>query len=278
MKRTKIIAEIASSHNGDIKLAKALVRATAQAGADIVKFQSWQAKNVSDSDPDKARYGRLELSDAAHKIIAEECKKAGIEFLTTCFDRERIPFLKNLGLKKIKVPSTALKEAKLLEALVQNFDHIFISIGMSTVDEIKKAMKILSKTNYTIMHCISIYPTPLEKASLAKINWLKRHAKSVGYSDHTMGTEAPIIAMSMGIDYLEKHFTLSRHLPQETHTTSEEAVPITTHTIACEPRELKEICDWSRKIERIMGDEHLDMYSEEKTTRKKYTGRLGENK
>jgi len=243
-----------------------------------VKFQSWQAKNVADSDPDKERYKRLELSDEAHKIVAEECKKVGVEFLTTCFDIDRISFLKSLGLKKIKVPSTALKEPKLLQALAENFDHVFASIGMSTIEEIKNAIKILSKTNYTIMHCISIYPTPLEKANLAKINWLKQNAKSVGYSDHTMGIEVPIVAMSMGVDYLEKHFTLDRDTPQETHTTSEGAKPITTHTIACEPQELKEIVDWSKKIEKIMGDEHLKMYSEEEATRKRYTGRLGENK
>lgn len=273
--KTKIIAEIASSHNGDIELAKAMIRAAADAGADIVKFQSWQAKNVADTDPDKKRYEKLELSDDDHKILMQECEKAGVEFLTTCFDTGRIPFLKNLGLKKIKVPSINLKEPKLLEALAKNFEHIFIATGMSNVVEIENAVKILSKVKYTIMHCVSIYPTPLEKANLEKIEWLKKISPSVGYSDHTLGIEAPIVAMGMGIDYLEKHFTLSRYLPQDTHVTADGTPPITTHAIACEPHELKEICDWSKKIVQIKGDGHLGMYPEEELTRKKYTGRLG---
>ncbi len=273
--KTKIIAEIASSHNGDMELAKAMIRAAADAGADIVKFQSWQAKNVADTDPDKKRYEKLELSDDNHLALIQECKKVGVEFLTTCFDIERIPFLKSLGLKKIKVPSVNLKEPRLLEALAKNFEHIFIATGMSNVEEIENAVKILSGTKYTIMHCVSVYPTPLAMANLKKIDWLKKLSPSVGYSDHTIGVEAPIVAMGMGIDYLEKHFTLSRYLPQDTHVTADGTRPITTHSIACEFHELKEICDWSKKIEKIHGDGHLEMYPEEELTRKKYTGRLG---
>lgn len=273
--KTKIIAEIASSHNGDIDLARAMICAAAESGADIVKFQSWRAKNVADSDPDKRRYEKLELSDDDHRILIEACNQAGVEFLTTCFDIDRIPFLKSLGLRSIKVPSVNLKEPKLLKELVKNFEHVFISTGMSTVEEIKNAIDILSSTKYTIMHCVAIYPTPLEKANLKKIDWLKQFSPSVGYSDHTIGIEAPIVALSMGIDYLEKHFTLSRYLPQDTHTTADGSRPITTHAIACEPHELKQICDWAKNIEMIRGDGRLEMYPEEQLTRKKYTGRLG---
>ncbi len=273
--KTKIIAEIASSHNGDMELAKAMIRAAADAGVDIVKFQSWQAKNVADTDPDKKRYEKLELSDNDHVVLIQECEKNGVEFLTTCFDLERIPFLKSLGLKKIKVPSVNLKEPKLLEVLAKSFEHVFVATGMSSAGEIENAVKILSEVKYTIMHCVSIYPTPLEKANLQKIDWLKKLSPSVGYSDHTLGVEAPIVAMGMGIDYLEKHFTLSRYLPQNTHTTADGSRPITTHSIACEPHELKQICDWAKRIEQIKGDGHLEMYKEEELTRKKYTGRLG---
>lgn len=273
--KTKIIAEIASSHNGDMELAKAMIRAAADAGADIVKFQSWQSKNVADTDPDKKRYEKLELSDKDHEVLIKECNSVGVEFLTACFDIERIPFLSSLGLKTIKVPSVNLKEPKLLKALAENFEHVFIATGMSNVDEIENAIKILSGTKYTIMHCVAIYPTPLEKANLKKIEWLKKFSPSVGYSDHTLGTETPIIALSMGIEYLEKHFTLSRYLPQDTHTTADGSRPITTHTIACEPQELKKICNWAEKVELIRGDGRLEMNPEEELTRKKYTGRLG---
>ena len=277
--KTKIIVEIASSHNGDMDLAKAMIKAAASCGVDIVKFQSWQAKNVSIKDPDRKRYEHLELSDEDHFILIKECQKYGVEFLTTCFDIGRIPFLKSLGLKRIKVPSVSLKETKLLSELGKNFDHVIVSSGMSTAEEIINAIKILSDTSkeFTIMHCVAIYPTPLHKANLEKINWLKKFVPSVGYSDHTLGTEVPVVAMSMGIDFLEKHFTLSRHLPQETHTTAVGGKAITTHQIAAEPHEIFEICRWRDLIQKTKGSLRLKMYSDEIKTRKKYTGRLGQN-
>ena len=275
--KTKIIVEIASSHNGDIELAKTMIQTAASCGVDIVKFQSWQAKNVSVNDPDRKRYEHLELSDEDHFILMEECEKCGVEFLTTCFDIGRIPFLKDLGLKRIKVPSVSLKETKLLLELGKNFDHVIVSSGMSTVEEIKNAVKTLSFVDFTIMHCVAIYPTPISKANLEKINWLKKFVPSVGYSDHTLGTQVPVVAMSMGIDFLEKHFTLSRHLPQEAHTTAVGAKAITTHQIACEPAELFEICQWRDFIYKTKGNLRLKMYSDEIKTRQKYTGRLGQN-
>lgn len=276
-KKPKIIVEIASSHNGDMELAKAMIQTASSCGADIVKFQSWQAKNVSVNDPDRKRYEHLELSDEDHFILMEECQRCGVEFLTTCFDIGRIPFLKSLGLKRIKVPSVSLKETKLLEELGKNFDHVIVSSGMSTVEEIKNAVETLSFVDFTIMHCVAIYPTPISKANLEKINWLKKFVPSVGYSDHTLGTQVPIVAMSMGIHFLEKHFTLSRHLPQESHTTAVGSKAITTHQIACEPNELFEICQWRDFISKAKGNLRLKMYSDEIKTRKKYTGRLGQN-
>lgn len=277
--KTKIIVEIASSHNGDMELAKAMIQTASSCGADIVKFQSWQAKNVSVNDLDRKRYEHLELSDEDHFVLMEECQRCGVEFLTTCFDIGRIPFLKSLGLKRIKVPSVSLKEPKLLSELGKNFDHIIVSSGMSTVEEIKNAVKVLSDTGkkFTIMHCVAVYPTPISKANLEKINWLKKFVPSVGYSDHTLGTQAPIVAMSMGVDFLEKHFTLSRHLPQESHTTSVGGKAITTHQIACEPAELFEICQWRDLISKLKGNLRLKMYSDEIKTRQKYNGRLGQN-
>jgi len=255
-----------------------MIRAAADAGVDIVKFQSWQAKYVKDTDPDKKRYEGLELSDDDHKFLIKECKKAGVEFLTTCFDTARIPFLKSLGLNSIKIPSYDLKETKRLRALVENFDHIFVSTGMSTQKEIEEGMKILaSAKKYTIMHCVSVYPTPPEMANLKKIEWLKDRHPSVGYSDHTDGVDAPIIAMSMGVEYLEKHFTLSKYLPQELHTTADGKRPSTTHEVASEPHIFKEICQWRDKIDSMLGEGKIEILPQEKATRDKYTGRLGDS-
>lgn len=275
---TKIIAEIASCHNGNVELAKKMIREAAGTGVDIVKFQSWQSKNVDDSDPDKKRYESLELSDEAHYILKKECKKNGVEFLTTCYDSGRIDFLKNLGINKIKVASTDLKHFNFLKKLRDNFEEIIVSTGMSTKEEILKAIDILKSGKYTIMHCVSVYPCPLKKANLKKLLWLKTIADSVGYSDHVQGAEASVFALGMGVDYIEKHFTLDRNMPQAAHTTGKGLKPITTHTIADEPDVFRELCEWRDKYEVALGSGSLNLLPEEKLTREKYTGRLGKNK
>lgn len=275
--RTKIIAEIASCHNGDIDLALKMTREAARTGVDIVKFQSWQARNVSDNDPDKKRYQKLELSDEAHYILKDECEKLGVEFLTTCYDENRIPFLKKIGLKKIKIASTDLKHFNFLKKIRENFDEVIVSTGMSNKEEILKALEILKNGKYTIMHCVSVYPCPLEKANLKKLIWLKGVVNSVGYSDHVQGLDASIFSLGIGVDYIEKHFTLDRNMKQQSHTTGKGLKPITTHTIADEPKVFENLCKWRDKFEIALGSGNLDLLPEEKLTREKYTGRLGKN-
>jgi len=273
----KIIAEIASSHNGDIDLAKKMIREAAKAGVDIVKFQSWQSKNVSDLDPDKRRYESLELSDEAHYILKKECNKNKVEFLTTCYDEGRINFLKRLGLKKIKIASTDLKHFNFLKKIRDSFDEVIVSSGMSTIDEIKKAIPILKSGEFTIMHCVSIYPCPLEKANLKKLLWLRSLTNNIGYSDHTGGIESSIFAIGMGSKYIEKHFTLNKKTKQTFHSVGKGLKPITTHSIASEPKTFKEICEWRDKYKIALGSGNLNLLPEEKLTREKYTGRLGKN-
>lgn len=273
----KIIAEIASCHNGDLDLAKKLVKEAAQTGVDVVKFQSWQSKNVSVDDPDKGRYESLELSDDAHIVLKDECEKNSVEFLTTCYDENRIEFLKKLGLEKVKVASTDLKHFNFLKKLRENFEEVIVSSGMSTRDEILGAIDILRGGKYTIMHCVSVYPCPLEKANLGKLLWLKTVADSVGYSDHTLGATAAVFAMGMGVNYIEKHFTIDREMQQKSHTVGNGLKPVTTHSIANEPEIFREICEWRDKYEVALGTGALEILPEEMLTRKKYTGRLGKN-
>lgn len=275
--KPKIIAEIASCHNGDLELAKKMIITAKDTGVDIVKFQSWQSKNVDDSDPDKARYASLELSDDDHFSLKDECEQQGVEFMTTCYDADRIPFLKELGLTKIKVASTDLKHFDFLKKLRESFDEVIVSTGMSTEDEILKAIDILKDGEFTIMHCVSVYPTPPEKANMKKLLWLKSLTPHVGYSDHTHGIEASVFAMGMGIKYLEKHFTLDRDMNQAAHTMGKGLKPVTTHTIANEPEVFKELCNWRDMYETMLGSGNLEPLPEELEVRKKYTGRLGKN-
>lgn len=274
---TKIIAEIASSHNGDVELAKRMVAGAAATGVDIVKFQSWQAKNVSDSDPDKKSYQSRELSDEAHYILKSECEKHGVEFMTTIFDEARIPFLLELGLKRIKVSSTDCKHINFLEKLRKNFEEVIVSTGMTTEQEIKQAIDALQGGKFTIMHCVSVYPTPIERANMKKLLWLKTVSPSVGYSDHTHGIEASVIALGMGVDYIEKHFTLDQNMEQPSHTLAQGFKPITTHAIADEKEVFIELVRWRGIYKKALGSGSLELLPEEKLTREKYTGRLGKN-
>lgn len=127
------------------------------------------------------------------------------------------------------------------------------------------------------MHCVSLYPCPLERANLGKLLWLKSLTEEVGYSDHTHGIEVPIFAMGMGVKYIEKHFTLDCNMAQVAHTVGRGIKPITTHSIADEPQTFKELCEWRDKYEMAVGSGRLDLLPEEKLTREKYTGRLGQN-
>jgi len=273
----KLIAEMASCHNGDIDLAKRMIHEAKRAGVDIVKFQSWQSKNVDDADSDKARYASLELSDDAHYILKEECEKVGMEFLTTCYDAGRIPFLKELGLTRVKVASTDLKHTNFLKELRENFDEVIVSTGMSTEDEMRNAIDILKSGEFTIMHCVSVYPTPPEKANMRKLLWLKTLTPHVGYSDHTHGSEASIFSIGMGVKYIEKHFTLNRNMEQVAHTMGKGLKPVTTHMIANEPSVFKEISEWRDLYTTMLGTGTLEPLPEEWEVRKKYTGRLGTN-
>lgn len=277
--RTKIIAEIASSHNGDIELAKALIKSAAEAGVDYVKFQSWQASNVPDNDPDKQRYEQLELGNEAHFILKKECQKNSVKFMTTIFDLSRIDFLRKLDLDIIKVASVDLKHVKLLKALKGKFKHIMLSTGMSRPKEVEKAVCLLRGEKITLLHCVSFYPISIEKINLNRMLWLKNFCESVGYSDHARGAEAAKLAIAMGAEYIEKHFTLSRYLPQPVHKTSikDGARAITTHEIADEPPVFKEICEYAKFVKRARGQGRIDMWDEEMPVRLKYTGRLGKN-
>jgi len=275
--KTKIIAEIASCHNGDIELAKKMVQEAAKAGVDYVKFQSWQAKNVADDDPDKKRYESLELSDEDHKILIEECEKNGVQFMTTIFNIERIPFVKSLGVNTVKVASMDCKHPKLLNALKENFKTVIISTGMTYPEEVEVAAEAMRGSNFALLHCVSIYPCPTEKANLARMDWLKTLAPQWGLSDHTQGPEAAMHAISTGADFVEKHFTLDKNTEQMTHTVTPGKKAITTHEIANEPEVFKKICEWRDLVDAMRGTGQKEPFEEELPTRKKYTNRLGKN-
>lgn len=285
--RTKIIAEIASGHSGDLELAKALIRSAAENGADIVKFQDWRAENVPDSDSDKARYEKYQFPDEWYPILVPYCTEHGAEFLTTVFNTDRAKHLADLGLKRIKLASISLTNDELLLECCKHFDEVILSTAMNTREEIEHAVGLLADhgTYFSILHCVANYPTKPEDANLLRVEGLQYlltetvmedwEYASVGYSDHSLDLDVAKAALCMDIKYLEKHFSLSRDLPQIPHQMYEGGPLVTTHQISIEPHELKELADWRDKVAVMKGDGQFTVNEVEQKIKSRYSKRYG---
>lgn len=264
--RTQIIFEVGANHNGDLGLAKAMIQAAAELGADYVKFQSWQAKNLRPGHPDYERHKRAELPDEAHHVLLEECRQRGIGFLTTCFDVGRVDFLASLGLETIKVASPDVASRRMIRLLRERFKHLIISTGMAEAHEVAETGQMLQGSSFTFMHCVSLYPTPPDRVNMARMDWLRQFTPSVGYSDHTLGTAAAKLAIAGGAAYVEKHFTLSRCLPGK------------DQGISAEPAEVREIVAFAREVARMHGEPTPALSAEEVRLREVYVGKWGDNR
>ena len=280
--RTKIIAEIASCHNGDKDLAKVIIDAAARKGADLVKFQDWRASNVPKGDPDKQRYERYEFKEEWYPELIAHCHSRGVEFLTTCFNADRAEFLASLGLKTIKLASISLTNRDLLMAAGANFEHVILSTAMHGIEEIQEAIDLMESNakHFTVMHCVANYPLPPEDANLLKIQKLSEiltgaQYADIGYSDHSLDLDVAKTAIAMGVSYLEKHFSLSRHLPQSPHQMYKGGPMVTTHEVSIEPHELKILSEWRDKVAIMVGDGNLENNKVEKAIRSRYDQRYG---
>ncbi len=271
-KHTLIIAEAGVNHNGSLELALRLVDEAVNAGADIVKFQTFKAsklvsssagraeyqkKNTGNDDTQLAMLKKLELSEADHHAIIEHCRKKGIRFLSTPFDADSAAMLKEMGVTTGKIPSGEMTNLLYLRMMAENFPEIIMSTGMCTMKEIGEALEVVlaagtSKENITILHCNTEYPTPLVDVNLRAMTSIqKQFGTHIGYSDHTDGILVPVAAVAMGATVIEKHFTLSRQMEGPDHAAS------------LEPAELKEMVKQIRQVEIMMGsDQKLPSPSE----------------
>jgi len=260
---TLIIAEAGVNHNGDMELAKKLIKIASEAGADYVKFQTFSADKLVTKNAPKAGYQittenfsenhysmlkKFELSKQDHFKLAKECKSLKIGFLSTGFDSARLNLLVDLGVDYIKIPSGEINNLPLLRFIGQLAKPVLLSTGMSTMDEIESALRVLeqsgiSKQQITILHCTSAYPAPIKEVNLLALKSIQEKFKvPIGYSDHTLDTEIPIAAVALGASVIEKHFTLSRNLDGPDHKAS------------LEPHELKSMIQSIRKLEIALGD------------------------
>ncbi len=257
--RTLIIAEAGVNHNGNLQTALELIDAAKEAGADYVKFQTFRAQNLVTKNAEKAAYQtlnlqdthisqydmlkKLELSHEDHYLLKAHAEKAGIKFLSTGFDNESIDFLEELGMDFFKIPSGEITNYPYLKHIASKGKPVIISTGMTTLGEIERALNVflhtgIQKADIAILHCNTEYPTPMKDVNLRAMNTLKAaFGLRVGYSDHTLGIEVPIAAVSMGAEIIEKHFTLDSTMEGPDHKAS------------LNPADLKKMVDAIRNIE-----------------------------
>ena len=261
--KTLIIAEAGVNHNGDLDLAKQLINAAADAGADLVKFQTfnanrqvtrtakkadYQTQTTSSTESQHAMLRRLELTEEMHHQLIAHCLTQNIGFLSTGFDIESVDLLVSLGQECFKIPSGEITNLPYLRHIGQLGKTVILSTGMATLGEIEAAIEVLEQTGtprakVTVLHCTTEYPTPMNEVNLRAMQSI--HAAfdvAVGYSDHTEGIEIAIAAVAMGASVIEKHFTLDRTFPGPDHQAS------------LEPAELKAMVTAIRNIEIALGD------------------------
>ena len=261
MDKVFIIAEAGVNHNGSLELAKQLVDKAVWAGADCIKFQTFNSENLVSADAQKAEYQKkstdskesqlemlkkLELSKEQFVKLKDYCQQKGILFLSTPFDLESVDFLASIGVKTWKIPSGEVTNYPLLRKIGQRKESVIMSTGMCTLDEVHSAVNVLNQfgtRNITLLHCTTEYPAPYDSVNLTAMMTLKKKLGfKVGYSDHTKGIEIPIAAVAMGASVIEKHFTLDCNMEGPDHKAS------------LEPRELKKMVQAIRNIEKAFGN------------------------
>lgn len=207
---TEIIAEVASNHGGRREWQDRFVEMAAQAGAEFVKFQSYQTTHLSPSDPQYLWLKHAELSDADHERLMNLCLRHGVKFLTTAFHADRVPFLAGLGLKTIKIGSGEASNVALLKAVAEHPWKVIVSTGLLTRTELERLNAILAHREVVLLHCVSEYPTPFNKVNLGRMAWLEQFTnRPTGYSDHTAGMSAALAAVGMGAAMVEVHLSAS---------------------------------------------------------------------
>ncbi len=255
-----LIAEAGVNHNGGLDHALRLVDAAAEAGADAVKFQSFEAERVVGRSARQAAYQtrntgieesqldmvrRLQLDEAAHRRLARHCEERSILFLSTPFDEPSVDLLKELGVPALKIASGEVTHHRLLRHAARQGLPILLSTGMSALHEVATALEVIEGAGpvpVALLHCVSNYPADPADCHLRAIDTMRAaFAVPTGWSDHTLGVYVSVAAVARGADLLEKHFTLDKSLPGPDHAAS------------LSPTELKEWVTAVRETEKALG-------------------------
>ena len=222
---TEVIAEIGQNHNGDMEIAKRMIRVAKLSGATTAKFQLYDAKALfpKENNPWYEYNCATELSRIQIEDLANECANSDIEFMASVFDVSRVEWLESVGVKRYKIASRSIRDRELIERIAQTGKPLILSLGMW---EGKEFPQIDSSASVEFLYCVSKYPTPLQDLRLSEVDF-NRYA---GFSDHSIGISAAVAAVARGARIVEKHFTLDKTLYGPDHAgsmTPEELVSLT---------------------------------------------------
>ena len=297
---TKIIAELCQNHNGDVNILKDMIWRAADSGASHVKIQTIFSEDLTFRErfedgvtsngiiksikrpysPEFERLSKLDLGFDTHALFIDECSSAGVIPLTTVFNRSRLESIIELGFKEIKIASYDCASFPLINALKNKFNHIYVSTGATHDSEIETTADILSDQNFSFLHCVTIYPTPVDKLNLNRIDYLRQFTNSVGFSDHTRpkqhGIDPDIVALWKDADVIERHFTIL-----DSSQTKDGPVSVN-------PEQLKNIVDYSKyshdelsklvknipDYDKMLGSKTHSLSEEELLNRDYYRGRF----
>ncbi|MBK6347925.1 MAG: N-acetylneuraminate synthase [Bacteroidales bacterium] len=264
MKKTIIIAEAGVNHNGSLAMAFKLIDYASEAGADYVKFQTFNASKLVSAVAPKAEYQakntatevtgqqemleKLTLTQDDFRALYDYCQTRKIGFLSTGFDSDSVLFIDRLGVDYHKIPSGEITNLPYLRLIGSLGKPVILSTGMATLEEIRVALDVLyeqgiTDNRLTILHCTTEYPAPFTEVNLNAIQSIRNaFGIKTGYSDHTAGIEIPVAAVALGAVMIEKHFTSDRNLPGPDHKAS------------LEPNELAAMVRSIRNVEMSFGD------------------------
>ncbi|CAN5355042.1 N-acetylneuraminate synthase family protein [soil metagenome] len=251
-----LIAEVGSNHNGELELAKRYVRAAAESGADVVKFQTLRKRTLVAprlygegmvvENPVYANFASLELPDEWHGELNALAESVGIEFMSTPFDLEAVDLLETVGVRAYKIASGDITFRPLLERVGRTGKRVVLSTGASSESDIADALRVLEEAganDITLLHCVANYPPAWDELNLrAIVTMQSRFGRPVGLSDHTPGSVAPVAAVALGATIVEKHVTFDR----------QQQGP--DHPFAVTMAEFAEMARQIRLLEQALGD------------------------
>tara|TARA_B100001057_G_scaffold72578_1_gene66838 strand:+ start:1238 stop:2227 length:990 start_codon:yes stop_codon:yes gene_type:complete len=254
-----IIAEIGNNHEGNLNLAKRYIRVAKVCGVDAVKFQAIRPEHLV-LKKNKKRYSQLkkfELSLKEYKKLSQLAKKLKLKFGVSVFDIESVKLLKPY-VDFFKIASSDNNYFELIKSVLKTKKKTIISLGLLNFKKIKNLVKYISRIsnlrNTTLLHCVTDYPAKPQEANLRSILYLKKRLKmAIGYSDHTLGLTAPILATSYGADILEKHFTLDNNQSK-----------FRDHKISLNPKDMKKMVDEIKKVKQMLGNFKKDVSNGER--------------